>query len=141
MGENWCYHPGVYKFGEEAELQDIYLEKICEKRQISIDISVKKSPRFLEIFQIFLNFWSKPAEFRRKSSSFYRPDGNHSANIGDLSFFDKVQPIFFNSFKDFHPISNNPSLSKPFSDILDKFLKEIIEFSEISLDLQDPQKN
>ena len=46
--ENWCYFPEVYSFGHNSKK---YLIKICEKTQFSIEILIKKSQNFVEIFQ------------------------------------------------------------------------------------------
>ena len=59
--EIWCYFPEVYTFGEESEIEEI-LSKKCEKGRFSIEILIKKSQSFLEIFQNFLRFSSKRAK-------------------------------------------------------------------------------
>ena len=47
-----------------------YLLKHCEKNQFSIEILIKKSQYFLEIFQNYLHFWSKRAKFANRLLSF-----------------------------------------------------------------------
>ena len=119
--EIWCYLPEVYTLGEESEIQEIFSKK-CEKSQFSLEILIKKSQNFLEIFQNFLHFLSKRARFCRRVAYFYLPNGNHASNLDDLAFFYKFQPIFSKLFKNFHAIFNSPSLSKLFLSFFDKFL-------------------
>ena len=74
---------------------------------------IEKSQNFLENFQNFLHFWSKRATFGRQLSYVSLADGNHSSNLDDLSVFYKFQSIFSKNFKNYHPISNSPSRTKP----------------------------
>ena len=113
--EIWCYLPEIYTLGEESEIQGIFSKK-CEKSQFSIEILIKKSHNFLEIFQKFLLFWSKRAKFCRPVAYFYLPNGKHSSNLDDLAFFYKFPPIFPKLFKNFHAIFNSP-LSKLFFEL------------------------
>ena len=45
--EIWCYHPEVYTFGAETELQEIFIRKLS-KSTFSIEILIKKFQNFLE---------------------------------------------------------------------------------------------
>ena len=76
----------VYTFGAEPEIEEIF-SKYCEKSQFSIEILIKKSQSFLEIFQNSLHFWSKCARFCIQVAYFYLPNRNHSSNLDDLAFF------------------------------------------------------
>ena len=55
--EIWCYRPEKYTLADESEFQEIFRKK-CGKSPFSIEILIKKSEWFLEIFQNFLRFWS-----------------------------------------------------------------------------------
>ena len=110
-------------FGEEAEIQEIFSKKSIFHRDFDEKIST-----FFEKFQGFIRFWSKRAGFCRHVCYFSLPDGMHSSNLDDLSFFYKFQSIFSKNFKNFHPSSNSP-LSKPFLSFFDKYLNQIIEFT------------
>ena len=57
--EKWCSSKGTLR--EEAEIQEI-CRKNYEKRQFSIEILIKKSQNFLELFQNYLRFWSTHAK-------------------------------------------------------------------------------
>ena len=50
-----------------------YLVKNCEKSQFSLEILIKKSQNFLEIFQNSFHFWSKPAKFCMQVAQFQLP--------------------------------------------------------------------
>ena len=98
------------------------------KSLFSIDILIKNSQGFLGNFQSFLHFWSKPARFFREVHYLFLLDGNHSSNLDYLEFWNKFQPIFFKNFKNFHPISTSPSLSKQSFDLFWYFSNSILEF-------------
>ena len=60
--ESWCYFPEVYSF----EARGRNHQKISWnfwKSQLSIEILIKKSQKFLTIFQKFGLFWSNSAKF------------------------------------------------------------------------------
>ena len=57
--EIWCYLPEVYILSERSQKSKKYLVKNCEKRQFSIEILIKISQNFLEIFKIIFIFGPK----------------------------------------------------------------------------------
>ena len=102
---------------ERSQKSKKYLLQNCEKSQFSIEIVIKKSQNFHEIFQNSLRFWSKRATFCRQVAYFYLPNRNHSSDLDDLAFFYKFQSIFSKYFNNFHAIFNSPSLSKLFFEL------------------------
>ena len=64
------YSRGLYTFGEEAEIPEI-VSKNFGKRPFSIEIFIKKSQNFLDIFQNFFIFGLNAQSFARMFLNFH----------------------------------------------------------------------
>ena len=125
-GEIMFYLPRIYSFGAESEIEEI-LRRKCEKIPFPIEILIKKAHSVFAIFNSF-HFCFKRAEICLHVFSPAVPVANPAWDLDDLSFFYKVKSIYAKNFRNFHPISKSPTLSRPFFSFLDKFLNFLVEF-------------
>ena len=80
-----------YILSERRQNSKKYLLKNCLKSQFSIEILIKKSQNFLEIFQNSLQIGSTQI---RHLAQFYLSNRNHSSDLDYLAFSYKIQSIF-----------------------------------------------
>ena len=78
VGEKFCYLSGVYTFGGDAELQEIFSKKLWQKVNFFIDMFIKN-------IKIFFIFGLKAQDFAC-GCLIFPSNGTHSSNIDNISF-------------------------------------------------------
>ena len=110
---------GVYTLGKEAEIQEIF-SKNMKKFNLPQRFWSKNIKVFLKNFKLS-SFLVQTLKVLQRIFLLSLPSGNYPSNVNYFEFLHKLQSIFSKIYKNFHPIFNGSSISKPVLSFLINF--------------------